>query len=40
MVHESHLIQFIIHESRLNKKNIYISRELEKILLSLITTHE
>ena len=39
MVHESRLIQLIIHESRLNKK-IYISREHEKILLSLITIHE
>ena len=39
MVHESRLIQFFTHESRLNKKKI-TSREHEKILLSLITTQE
>ena len=39
MVYESRLMRFIIHESRLNKK-VCISREYEKILLSLITIHE
>ena len=39
MVHESRLIQFFTHESRLNKKKI-TSREHEKILLSVITIHE
>ena len=39
MVHESRLIQFFTHKSRLNKKKI-TSGEHEKILLSLITTQE
>ena len=40
MVHESRLIHFFTHESRLNKKKKLLHANMKKILLSVNTIHE